>query len=383
MGAPMSDVQRIPVAEIRAQLEARIVDLARELAPVKGYVEKDDWVALNPTRADRHPGSFRIQIRGVPGRWKDYATDDGGDVIDLISYLVITSGAGGYKVKRNRGLAILWAKRWLGLEEGRAFKPSHANFDAEKARKTAEEEERRKKRARAGLAKRIFFDQGKPLKGTPAERYLMGRAIDFSRLGRYPGALRFVPALKDPWEEKLWPALVAAIAGDLPPDANGEVKEGIIGLHRTFLKVQPSGEVTKAPLPEGARASLGAVLGGTIRLWRGKSNKPLKEAPGDDVIVLCEGIEDGLAIAQDCPDYRVLASVTLGNMGAVSLPGKELIIFKDNDTHPQSLRAFEKVLAHHQRQGKRVRVAASPVGKDANDLARAIARQGQEERKGA
>lgn len=45
-----------------------------------------EYVALNPTRRDRHLGSFRINLD--TGRWSDFATGDrGGDVISLIAYI--------------------------------------------------------------------------------------------------------------------------------------------------------------------------------------------------------------------------------------------------------------------------------------------------------
>ncbi len=47
-----------------------------------GRIRCDEYVALNPTRADRRPGSFKINLR--TGRWADFATGDGGgDVISL------------------------------------------------------------------------------------------------------------------------------------------------------------------------------------------------------------------------------------------------------------------------------------------------------------
>jgi hypothetical protein len=51
-----------------------------------GKILGHEYVALNPTRNDRRPGSFRINIR--TGRWADFATGDaGGDPISLIAYL--------------------------------------------------------------------------------------------------------------------------------------------------------------------------------------------------------------------------------------------------------------------------------------------------------
>jgi hypothetical protein len=44
------------------------------------------WHARNPTRDDRHVGSFSIDL--VSGCWADFATGDtGGDVVNLYAYL--------------------------------------------------------------------------------------------------------------------------------------------------------------------------------------------------------------------------------------------------------------------------------------------------------
>jgi hypothetical protein len=52
-----------------------------------GRIEGPEYVALNPCRADRRPGSFRINTR--TGRWADFAVADarGGDVVSLAAYL--------------------------------------------------------------------------------------------------------------------------------------------------------------------------------------------------------------------------------------------------------------------------------------------------------
>ncbi|MGB6769849.1 MAG: hypothetical protein WBE50_17515 [Methyloceanibacter sp.] len=45
-----------------------------------------EWIARNPTRADRHAGSFKVNLKN--GRWADFATGDkGGDVIALVAYV--------------------------------------------------------------------------------------------------------------------------------------------------------------------------------------------------------------------------------------------------------------------------------------------------------
>lgn len=45
-----------------------------------------EWVSRNPTRDDRKPGSFKINLRN--GRWADFATGaKGGDAISLAAHL--------------------------------------------------------------------------------------------------------------------------------------------------------------------------------------------------------------------------------------------------------------------------------------------------------
>ena len=54
--------------------------------------ERHEYVALNPTRVDRHLGSFRINRH--TGRWADFATGDrGGDPVSLAAYLFNISQA--------------------------------------------------------------------------------------------------------------------------------------------------------------------------------------------------------------------------------------------------------------------------------------------------
>ena len=62
-----------------------------------GRREGHEWVARNPRRADRSPGSFRVNM--LTGRWADFATDDrGGDVVSLAAYL---AGSGQAEAARN------------------------------------------------------------------------------------------------------------------------------------------------------------------------------------------------------------------------------------------------------------------------------------------
>jgi hypothetical protein len=63
--------------------------LLRQWCP-DGQRRGTEYVALNPTRPDVHPGSFSVNLQS--GRWADFATGDrGGDVVSLAAYVFGTS----------------------------------------------------------------------------------------------------------------------------------------------------------------------------------------------------------------------------------------------------------------------------------------------------
>jgi DNA primase len=68
----------------RAALASFAAVLARVLP--SGKQVHREWVALNPRRADRRLGSFKVNRYN--GRWADFATGDkGGDPISLVAYI--------------------------------------------------------------------------------------------------------------------------------------------------------------------------------------------------------------------------------------------------------------------------------------------------------
>ena len=77
--------QRVDFAAVNAAaLQALPTLLARWLPD--GHQAGVEWVARNPRRADRHLGSFKVNIH--TGRWDDFATSDrGGDPISLAAFL--------------------------------------------------------------------------------------------------------------------------------------------------------------------------------------------------------------------------------------------------------------------------------------------------------
>ncbi len=82
---PENRNRRINFSEINEIALRAFPELLAKWLP-DGSVRNGEWVALNPTRNDRTPGSFMINIRS--GKWADFATgDSGGDVVSLVAYL--------------------------------------------------------------------------------------------------------------------------------------------------------------------------------------------------------------------------------------------------------------------------------------------------------
>lgn len=72
-------------AEVNSHALASINSLLPQWLP-NGRKQGHEYVALNPKRADRNLGSFRINLN--KGCWADFATGDkGGDLVSLAAYL--------------------------------------------------------------------------------------------------------------------------------------------------------------------------------------------------------------------------------------------------------------------------------------------------------
>ena len=218
--------------------------------------------------------------------------------------------------------------------------------------------------ARRATALRLFLAGREGIAGTPAAAYLAGRGIDLAELGRQPRSLRFHPGLWNHESQRRWPALVAAVTNDA-----GEMT----AIHRTWLHQDQSGRWVKAPL-QSAKRSLGRVAGGTIRLWRGASGRPLARAPAGEVVAVGEGIETCLSVAIACPELRVVSCVSLSNMANVMLPPTvhTVIVLKDNDgDNKAAQKALARAIGHFQKRGHKVRIAEPPIGDDFNDTLQA------------
>lgn len=81
----MRRTERLNYRAIHNATLPHLQDLLRFWLP-DGRLHGAEWVARNPTRSDRRPGSFKINVHN--GRWADFATGDkGGDSISLFAYI--------------------------------------------------------------------------------------------------------------------------------------------------------------------------------------------------------------------------------------------------------------------------------------------------------
>ena len=80
-----SAVTRVDFARLDRIALGRLSEILARWLP-GGRIEAREYVALNPKRADRRPGSFKVNLS--TGRWSDFAKGDaGGDLVSLVAYL--------------------------------------------------------------------------------------------------------------------------------------------------------------------------------------------------------------------------------------------------------------------------------------------------------
>lgn len=343
--------QRLPgAADVAAALSRRIDQLARELLPAGkrfGSYWKIGSIANEPG------GSLAIHLTGPrAGKWTDFATGEFGDGLDLVAACLF---------RGNKSHAWHWACSWLGYDGNIPVAQERKPTPEARADAVSDDADRRRR-----AAARIWAFEARPsIAGTPNAAYLGARGIDLAVLGRQPRALRFHPSLTyGPWRDNLaFPAMVAAISG---PDGTH------IATHRTWIERDVEGVWRKANV-ENPRLSLGSYGGGSIRIWRGASGKPLREALPDEWIVIGEGIETCLSIALACPELRVLSGVSVDNLGGVALPpqARRVILAVDNDQHMGPRLQAQGSAERHIAAGREVRLARAQVGNDFNDTLQA------------
>jgi hypothetical protein len=293
--------------------------------------------------------SLYVHLSGPKrGRWQDAATGEFGDMLDLVA----ACRYGG-----NKREAYQWAVSYLGLggaAPAERPRPAPAVLPGPD----------RAEQATRAAALALWLRAEPKIAGTPVDFYLKARGLDLGLLGRQPRAIRYHPRLYCADVGRHYPAMVTAIAG---PDG------GHLATHRTWLE-ERGGAWRKAAVP-APKKCLGVFAGGSIRLWRGASGKPLKDADPAERVLIAEGIETGLSIALAVPELRVLAAVSLGNLGSLWLPDhvKRITLCIDADDKPAAQAGLMRAADRHLAAGRDVRFARPRFGGDFNDAFSAAA----------
>jgi len=261
---------------------------------------------------------------GARGKFTDGATGEHGDLLDII--------------RERTGISrfpdlLTEARAHLG-------RPQPLLPDASLPRKS-------KTPGGTQAAAARLFAASVPIPGTLADTYLSSRGIT---RGGASSALRFHP--------KCWhregnqtkpvprPALIAAVT-----DGAGVLQ----GVHRTWLA--PDGQGKAAV--ETQRRAMGHLLGNAVRL-----------TPHDDILVVGEGIETMLSLAEVAPGLPVWAALSSGHLGAVLLPDGLQRLYIAIDRDPAGSQAAERLSARASEAGIAVRVLEPRLG-DFNDDLRA------------
>jgi len=217
--------------------------------------------------------------------------------------------------------------RAAGLPRGAVTIDREARREAEAKR--AEYSATKLRRARS------LWAAAGPIGGTHAERYLRGRGITCP----LPASLRFMPDLFH-GPTMSWACAMVA-----------DVSTG--GVHRTFFDKRGK------RLTKNAKLTLGACAGGHVAL--SESNGPL---------VVCEGIETGLALASGLlsAPATIWAALSTSGMMGLDLPPKphEMIIGVDGDDAGQH--AANNLATRATALGWSVSLLPAPDGRDWNDV---------------
>ena len=308
-------------------------DLARRLAHDAERVCRH--CLSNGRRAGRYwlvgdtantPGrSLYVRLRGptsgrrAAGHWRDAATGEHGDLLDLI--------AANQRLNALRDI----------LDEARSFlslpQPEPAQPLALVPTGSPE-------------AARRLFAMSKPLLHTVADTYLRERGItalsDCTSLRFHPRCYYRPDEDDAEGARTAWPAIVAAVT-----DLHGT----ITGAHRTWL--DPSGR-NKAPVVTPRRA-MGRLLGNGVRF-----------GVATDTLAVGEGIETMLSLRSILPTLPAVAATSSAHLAAVALPTslRRLYIARDNDRAGEH--AAETLTLRARAEGIEA-LTLSPVMGDFND----------------
>ncbi|MFG1228592.1 DUF7146 domain-containing protein [Xanthobacter wiegelii] len=271
---------------------------------------------------------LRDSPKGPAGKWRDSATAEHGDLLDVIRE---SCGLVDFRDVASE------ARSFLTLPPSEP-EPMPAGQSVASAPTGSAE----------AVCRLIAMTQ--PISGTLAETYLRNRGITAlhgtSSLRFHPGCY-YRPDLQAPTE--IWPAMIATVT---------DLNRRITGAHRTWL--DPNGfdaiRLGKAPIDTPRRA-MGDLIGNAVRF--GVPN---------DVMAAGEGIETVLSLRCVLPGMAMAAALSAAHLTALLFPDtlRRLYIVRDND--PAGDGARDRLIARTEAVGIEAIVLSPTLGDFNEDL---------------
>ncbi len=370
------------VREIKERANDRKFEVLRALG-ITAQPNRSGLVLISaPHRKDNNP-SFAIWTHGGFVAWKDFATGEQGDILQLVDLVKGWThiASGGVSKEGVRFLIDV-----LGI--GNVSREQLARDNAAAKKRVAQDE----KKAAEDLAKEQrrarnhWINAVAAFSIEPTRRYIEeARGLDFSKLpkgprggDRRPDILHALPAETHIWQGKpddqrngersTWPCIVTPAVDFSAKDGKGFIR----AIHRVFVRQDGT---DKAPV-KPPRKCWPAAAGCVLPLWRGDSFLPVAEANKhglQETLVLTEGWEDGYSAVIAAPQFRTWAVISLSNLGNVPIPDcvDSIIVHRQNDwLKPQAVEAFERAKAQLEASGRPVSELVAFHGKDINDTLR-------------
>jgi phage/plasmid primase-like uncharacterized protein len=186
-----------------------------------------------------------------------------------------------------------------------------------------------------------LWQKSQPAKDTLVPVYLTSRAI----IGVIPDALRGMAHCWHKPSGVSYPAMITAVT-----DWQGRIH----AIHRTYLAPDGKGKAPVTP----AKMTLGQVGGLSCHL-----------ASARDELAVTEGIETGLSVqfSTGIPTWSALSAGGIRNLILPPLPLASIVtICADND--PVGIRSAQEAAHRWIKEGRCVKIALPPEGKDFNDI---------------
>lgn len=324
-----------PARDLSAQLADRVEAVCRHYLS-NGRRSGGYWIVGDTGNSKGRSLFVRLNGpthgKGARGKWQDAATDEHGDLLDLIAERE------GHRTLKD---TLAEARRFLG-------QPELKHDDG-----YARGRERKSGSDTSFIARRIWAE-GLPLADTLAERCLTTRSLK----PPYPADLRFRPNLEhrcyETGEITIRPALLAAVR---------DVSGALTGIQRTWLA--PKGGKARLGDP---RRSLGHLHGNGVWLRHDDRDYPSGR------LLVGEGVETVLSLRDVIPAGALVAALSASHLAGFILPPHVRYLFIARDNDPAGIRAARKLAARAAVAGISVTILR-PVLKDFNADLRQLGRE--------